>query len=351
MTVNIPRIRSDEPWNSRNVDTWREVLRAQVLENDRRITTSYRGLYDQTTDTIAGGGALDAASNYTPGEYYTCSANGVFVTPIPELNGQSAGVGDQVISNGAQWQLLDFSGAYLSSQVADTANGVITHVPAPISNTAAAAGTELMRKQESDAGDAAVQGNLDAHIGQLYTTHDPHGITAHTDDASIHFADAPADGAVYGRSDNDWTLARDEIAILRGVPSSFTLGTGITTISGWPTAATNSPSTYIVNGTTGEITVNATGVYLLSASLIGLQGNDTKEEDIYLWLRNSVSGDEELWSYHVATDKGANYRPLGRSLYLDFNALEQVSIGMQATAGLGTFTFINASFSLSKVEL
>lgn len=37
MAIDIPRIRHDEPWESANVDTWREKLRASVIENDRRI--------------------------------------------------------------------------------------------------------------------------------------------------------------------------------------------------------------------------------------------------------------------------------------------------------------------------
>jgi len=187
MATNIPVIRHDEPWQSPNVDSWRQAIRAQVLENDRRITSQFLGVLDQTTDVVSpGGGNLPAASALDAGSYYVLEVTGVFaVTNAPELNGQNGGAGDTIISDGTVWILLPQSQDFLSSVVADTATGVITFDPAPISNTAAALGTELVRKQEMDASDTVVTNYSDAqdaaHAALQADPDDVHGTKAYSD--------------------------------------------------------------------------------------------------------------------------------------------------------------------------
>lgn len=183
MALDLERLRADESWNSPNVSTWAEKVRAALADHEGRITTSFKGLYNQVTNQIAGspGGPLQPANTHLTGDYYTLEVNGVFSTPISELNGQTGGVGDQVISDGTQWLIFSPSTAFLSSQVDDTAAGVITFTPAPVSSAAASAANELIRKGESDAGDNAVQGNLDTHVGHTASADDVHQTKTYTD--------------------------------------------------------------------------------------------------------------------------------------------------------------------------
>ena len=163
---------------ARQSNAWLEITQASDLV----------GFYDQTADAIAGGGALDAASNYTAGQYYILTVTGTFVTPLPELNGLAGSAGDRIISDASEWILLSAATDYLSSVTDDTAQGVITFLPAPKSGSAAAADDELQRKKESDDADATVQANLDAHTGN----------------ALVHFDDVPVDGVSYTRTNRTW---------------------------------------------------------------------------------------------------------------------------------------------------
>lgn len=280
MPVNIPRIRHDEPWQSPNVDTWRESLRAQVLENDRRITVTWLGLYDQVQDKKPDGQPLDAASNYTPGEYYVLEVNGVFSTAIPELNGVTGGVGDQIISNGTTWQILARSTAYLSSQVADTAAGVITFTPAPVSSAAATAATELIRKGESDAGDAVVQGNLDTHVGHTLAANDVHGGKTYADnqDAAHAALQANPDDVHGTKAYTDQTMADHVATDATGGPAvhpQYMLTRNVVTYFPWKAAAVQFNGSLAIThsfNVTG-VTDQGTGVYRIALNQTTINGN------------------------------------------------------------------------------
>ena len=213
----------------------------------------------------------------------------------------------------------------------------------------------------------AVQSNLDSHSG----------------DTTIHWADAPNDGETYVRQSLGWVLeakydpigsldplpqppqftdnfridragteyryelvdfVNDVVSagLLGGGANAFTLGTGISTITGY----TLSEQTWQfdptpVNPSTGVITVPSAGFYKITVGIVGEQGNDAKEEQMFLWIR-LPTGDLRVDAIEVATDK-TDWRAMDASRVVSLNAGDTVSMGMSATAGMGTFTMDNCT--------
>ncbi len=147
--------------------------RIRQLEEGGSVAVGvFLGGYDQVADvTTDPGGALQTADNFNAGDYYLLSANGVFSTPIPEINGETGGTGDMLFSDGTEWILFAISTNYLSSQVDDTAQGVITFAQPPKSTNAPVAGEDLATRSYVDSADSSSISNhnlaANAHNGTL----------------------------------------------------------------------------------------------------------------------------------------------------------------------------------------
>ncbi len=127
-----------------------------------------------------------------------------------------------------------------------------------------------------------------------------------------------------------------EAGAFGGPPSDRTIGTGLTVLNNYPISS--SVGGVVADAAAGTITLNSAGLYQITGYVYGDQGNNLKEEDMFLGLRSSVQGDQDLWNFMVATDKT-------QARAFQFNVLRQCGAGevlsqyMYATADLGTFSF------------
>lgn len=373
------------------------------------------GLYDQTTDAVApGGGALLAATNFNPGEYYELVANGAFVTPLPELNGLSGNTGDRIYSDGSVWVLATAAGAYLSKTVADTAAGKISFTVGADSAVAAAAANDLTRKAEVDAADASLQGQIDGHVGEAVPSSDPHGamtytdqqdaahaalqanpddvhgtrsytdgavaahaalttaandvhgsktyadagdsnlqsqLDAHTGDASIHWEDAPIGPMPHGRYTGVWQPLVNT-GLCAGDAASLTLSPGFVPIVDYASGGDSGSMNGQVDILAGTIALPVMALYRVTAFVYGTQGNDTKEEMMRLWVRvagGAQAGDSIIGTYDIATDK-TNERSISCTFTRALDAGQTLQLGLDATAGLGSFSVLNTTFEVSALS-
>ena len=138
-------------------------------------------------------------------------------------------------------------------------------------------------------------------------------------------------------------------AVLRGTTNSFTLNTSPHVLQNYTAAHAAGPFEGNVDPVAGTITVPDDGIHTIIASVYGRQGNNAKEEDI--WLYANVAGeiinyDHMVGKVHVATDK-SNERYI-TGVYTIFDEPGNVySLGMLASAGMGTFTMIRANFEMT----
>ncbi len=145
-----------------------------------------------------------------------------------------------------------------------------------------------------------------------------------------------------------------ELAALVGVPDNFTLGTTRQILQNYGRQALSSNFLGTVDDAAGTIEIVAPAFIRVTASAIGDQGNDTKEETALMFLRRSDSGgdtDFDLAAFDIATDK-TTVRTWNASRVLFVDTVPAVfSIGLYATAGLGAFTFSQASFDISVYDI
>lgn len=136
------------------------------------------------------------------------------------------------------------------------------------------------------------------------------------------------------------------ISALFGAASSFSLGTGNTTITNYPSSKEINTSGTI-NAASGTITIPESGVYELVALIAGEQGNDNKEEQ----MRLGVQVDAQTFLigvFDIATDKTSE-RAISGTVTRAFTAGQVVSLFLSATTGLGTFSFDTTTFELKKL--
>lgn len=311
------------------------------------------GGYDASTNLVVGGAyngqALPAANTLNAGEYFLILVGGTLATPnAPEINGQVVAPNDRLISDGTVYVVMTATTSFLSKVTADTAAGKITFTVGADSAIDPAVSNDLTRKSYVDGGDNAVQGNLDAHIGYLYSDpEDPHGLSTHVSDTNIHYADAPNDGTSYARRDLAWVEVAN-FGVLYGTADPFILNTTPSVIDGYAERGTAGLFPIAnVNRTNGTIVVPLAGVYKITALVVGTQGNDTKEESITLHLRVENSpgdnGDYPIGVFDVATDKTST-RAISAALTRSFALNAQLSLVMEATASLGTFSVALTTF-------
>lgn len=181
-------------------------------------------------------------------------------------------------------------------------------------------------------------------------TNDHAEIDAHIADTLIHFQDVPLDGIGYIRRDRAW-IASVNLAVMYGLPTDKTLGTGGFRVDGWSNVAESGLMVGSGNATTGQFVIPATGIYRFVAHLHGDQGNDNKEESIWLDFRQiggSDPGYTEVCHESVDTDKTSG-RTLGATAVRQYDAGTILELRMRASTGLGTFSFIAATWELEKI--
>ena len=100
------------------------------------------------------------------------------------------------------------------------------------------------------------------------------------------------------------------------------------------------------NAAAGEITVPKSGIYRITAGILGTQNNTNKEEDLVLEL--DVDGVKyRIAAFAVATDKGARVRQLSATLTRQLTADEVLSLHITCTAsGFGTLIVDGATFEI-----
>ena len=142
--------------------------------------------------------------------------------------------------------------------------------------------------------------------------------------------------------------------IFGGAPNAFSLGTGWTTITNYPEVHSKGTMIGQHNAATGVITIPHDDYYQVSTWIYGNQGDDTKEQVIRLGVRvanappgqNFVQdGDYVVDLFDVATDKTYE-RTLSGSFTVELGEGSDISMIMNASASMGTFTPIGSDFGV-----
>lgn len=227
---------------------------------------------------------------------------------------------------------------------------------------------------------------LTAHKGESAVDAEVHGVReytqsvtepidqdlqAHKADTSIHFPDAPADGSTYGRNNNAWSpcvedvpidgigyIRRDRqwvtntnLAVLYGQPSNASLGTGGFRLVNWSESGDFGDLEGAADPVAGSITISEDAPYRITAHVYGQQGNDNKEESI--WLQVEVVGGPQPGLYDVVHESVDTDKTSGRSLSFTLTrglfSGEVIYLRMRASTGLGTFSFEVTTFEIEKL--
>ncbi len=131
-----------------------------------------------------------------------------------------------------------------------------------------------------------------------------------------------------------------------GAPGNMPITTTKNDVANWPNSA-SAGGEWVIDPVTGTMTIPENGVYSLAFWIYGNQGNDTKEESMRLGVRVDTT-DYYLDVFSVATDK-TDERAFSGTLTRRFGAGDNVTLFMDATAGMGTFAFSGGTFELVKL--
>lgn len=165
---------------------------------------------------------------------------------------------------------------------------------------------------------------------------------------SVTAIEQPVNPQDLTRKDYVDSLVGLELAILYGQCSSFTFNTSSSTLVNYSNSAIVGTA-MTLDSAAGTITINETGLYRIVALLVGTQGNDTKEESMYLRIESDFAADT-IWAYDVATDK-TNVRSFGATFTRGVPAGTALRLSCLATAGMGTFTVSEVTFEISKLTI
>ncbi len=147
--------------------------------------------------------------------------------------------------------------------------------------------------------------------------------------------------------------APSDLAALVGVPDNFTLNATKSILQNY--GAEWKSSTFLggIDDAAGTIEIVTAGLFRVTASAMGAQGNTAKEEAATMFLRRDDGAitDFDLAVFDIATDK-TNGRSWNATRLLSVTTVPAVfSLGLYATAGLGTFSFGQASFDISAYRI
>ena len=228
-------------------------------------------------------------------------------------------------------------------------------------HTGAAADAHPMAAITGLVGDQSRQDtNLNNHMGAAADAHPMAAITGLVVDQSRqdtnlsdHIAHADPHPQYYNQARGDARYRQLAPGIVvGGDASSFSLGTTQTKLTNYEFGyAWNAPGG-VFDTAAGQIDVPEDGVYRFTASVIGTQGNTTKEEVIILNLDITngplpEQGREPIGEREVPTDK-TDVRSITAVATRPFYAGQVLSLWMEASAGLGTFTVLRTTFEIVK---
>ena len=183
------------------------------------------------------------------------------------------------------------------------------------------------------------------HHNQIHLLYGP-------DHSDVDTADALEDGDALvwdGSAFKPRNVGTDlTLLILYGSASSLSVGTGGNFIQGYAESAQVARQVGVfVDPVTGTITIPEDGVYEIAMWVIGQQGNDTKEESMFLELDvDGARGNAAV--FDIATDK-TDYRSFTSVITRAATAGMQLRLRLRATSGLGTFTVENTSFEVKRL--
>ena len=136
--------------------------------------------------------------------------------------------------------------------------------------------------------------------------------------------------------------------LLYGTATVGSVGSGGNYITNYAESGQASPVPGIfVDPVTGIITLPEAGVYEVTLWVIGQQGNDTKEESMFLQIEvGGVLSNAAV--FDIATDK-TDYRSFTAVITRSETAGTQLRLRMRATSGTGTFSIENTSFQVTRL--
>ncbi len=147
--------------------------------------------------------------------------------------------------------------------------------------------------------------------------------------------------------------APSELAGLVGVPTSLTLGTVRAILQAYGAEFISSTFLGEVADATGTIEIRNPGLYRVTASAQGDQGNTAFNEAAFMFLRRSDGAitDFDLAGYEIPNNKTTS-RSWNATRLISVSTVPAVfSLGLYATAALGTFTFQQASFDIAAYKI
>ena len=156
----------------------------------------------------------------------------------------------------------------------------------------------------------------------------------------------------YNAARNTWCVYRSDstpqhMAILYGQPDQIT-GNNQTLVN-W-NGELHHPFYGVPDTAAGTITVPYAGLYLAQAFVLCTQSNSTKEFQIVLRMDRTISGNIDIATFQVATDKTPRYRTFPFSSPIEFADNCVVSLSMRAEGdSFGNLTFADCSFSLTRL--
>lgn len=144
------------------------------------------------------------------------------------------------------------------------------------------------------------------------------------------------------------------LAILGGSPANFSLGTGNTDLINWQYGDAYGDMDGQFDQAAGRITIPYNGTWRLHAQVVGNQGNTNKEEVMRLRIRFANAGPDNgiytVDNFQISDDKNSD-RAMGATWTVPaMTGGTEIYLVMQASTGLGTFSFERATFEVELVS-
>ncbi len=152
------------------------------------------------------------------------------------------------------------------------------------------------------------------------------------------------------RIDQGLLQQAEPMAVLQGVPDNFILDTIAKTLQNYGNGYEGNGFAGSLNDAAGTITLPVNGIYSVTAHCNGTQGNNVQSEAATLYMHVDYaaggSNDLALSVFDISNNK-TDDRCFNASVTTTFSGQDVLSLTLGATASLGTYTFISASFEVT----